>query len=40
MGTEAHATEDLDSQTLEVVRNADGRFYELLVDGQFGGIVV
>lgn len=25
--------------TLEVVRHADERFYELLVDGQFGGLV-
>lgn len=40
MSTEAHDAENPASQVLKVVRNADGRFYELLVDGEFAGIVV
>lgn len=40
MGTDTHPAERPAGQTLEVVRRADERFYELLVDGQFGGLVV
>lgn len=39
-GTDAHTAEGPVGEALEVVRRADERFYELLVDGQFGGLVV
>jgi predicted GNAT family acetyltransferase len=40
MGTDSHPAEVQPGQTLEVVRHAGERFYELVVDGQFGGLVV
>jgi predicted GNAT family acetyltransferase len=40
MGTDTHPAERPTGQALEVVRRASERFYELLVDGQFGGLVV
>jgi predicted GNAT family acetyltransferase len=40
MGTDTHPADRPAGQALEVVRRADERFYELLVDGQFGGLVV
>jgi hypothetical protein len=40
MGTDSSPAEVQPGQTLEVVRHAGERFYELLVDGQFGGLVV
>jgi predicted GNAT family acetyltransferase len=40
MGTESQPVEGPAGQVLEVVRRADDRFYELLVDGQFAGLVV
>ena len=40
MGTDTHPAERPTGQALEVVRRANERFYELLVDGQSGGLVV
>jgi hypothetical protein len=40
MGTDTGPAKDPAGQALEVVRHPDDRFYELLVDGQFGGLVV
>ena len=39
-GTDTHPADGPAGQALEVVRRADERFYELLVDGEFGGLVV
>jgi predicted GNAT family acetyltransferase len=38
--TDAHCAESPAAQALEVVHNPNERFYELLVDGQFGGLAV
>jgi uncharacterized protein len=40
MGSDTQLDKGPDGQTLEVVHHSDERFYELLVDGQFGGLVV
>lgn len=40
MGTDSSPADSSPGQTLEVVRRAGERFYELLVDGRFGGLVV
>ena len=40
MGTDAHTPESRAGQALEVIHHPDDRFYELLADGQFAGLIV
>jgi hypothetical protein len=39
MGTDAHTPKSRAGQAFEVIHHPDERFYELLVDGQFAGLV-
>ncbi|HEX6519914.1 MAG TPA: GNAT family N-acetyltransferase [Streptosporangiaceae bacterium] len=40
MDTDIHAAGSLADQALEVIHHPDDRFYELLADGQFAGLIV
>jgi predicted GNAT family acetyltransferase len=40
MGTETHTDEGPHGQVLKVIHHVADRFYELLADGQFAGLVV
>jgi len=40
MGTDTHTAKSRADQALEVVHHPDDRFYELLADGQFAGLIV
>jgi predicted GNAT family acetyltransferase len=40
MGTDTHLNADTGGQVLQVIHHVRDRFYELLVDGQFAGLVV